>query len=88
MSRLIIRNSAPGGALKIVILPATERPEESEQTDEPEPERQGFIQDKLAIQDGVGREFVLDSDAVVYASILPPTCVASKPMSDLGCRFS
>ncbi len=28
------------------------------------------IQDKLAIQDEVGREFVLESDAVVYAKYL------------------
>jgi hypothetical protein len=46
MSRLIIRNSAPGSALKIVILTAPERPEEPEQTDEPEPERQGYKDDE------------------------------------------
>jgi len=45
------------------------------------------IQDKLAIQDEVGREFVSRQMPSFTQSILPPTCVASKPMSDLGRRF-
>src|ERR1019366_4134503 len=38
--RLVICNGAPGRSLEIIILPALERPEKSEQADEPEAERQ------------------------------------------------
>src|ERR1700731_4211082 len=38
--RLVTGDRAPGGALEIVILPAPQRPEKSEQADETKPERQ------------------------------------------------
>ena len=40
MSRVIIRNSAPGRAFEIVILSGFQRPEKCGQTDEPKTKRQ------------------------------------------------